>query len=95
MSELSIHQLNYDVGRELFNGEFPKMIKIILTVHHKDFDKNNNSDDNLEALCQRHHLQKDIPQHVKHAHETRIKKSRQYTMYELFDLKTGEKNDNR
>ena len=22
MSELSIHQLNYDVGRELFNGEF-------------------------------------------------------------------------
>jgi len=39
--------------------------KVILTVHHIDCDKNNNSEKNLIALCQRCHLRLDLEKHTK------------------------------
>lgn len=35
--------------------------KVIITVHHIIPDLNNNSDENLIALCQRCHLRLDLP----------------------------------
>lgn len=42
-----------------------KPVKIILTVHHIDFDKKNNERQNLIALCQRCHLRLDLGRHMK------------------------------
>lgn len=44
--------------------------KVVLTVHHIDGNKNNNSKYNLIALCQRCHLRLDLERHI----ENRIKK---------------------
>lgn len=38
-----------------------KRIKIILTIHHIDFDKNNNKHYNLILLCQRCHCKLNLP----------------------------------
>jgi 5-methylcytosine-specific restriction endonuclease McrA len=48
--------------------------RVVLTVHHIDFDKMNNSDTNLIALCQRCHLRLDLEKHMKKAAETRARK---------------------
>lgn len=40
------------------NYSYRGKTKIILTVHHKDLDVNNNSYLNLIALCQKCHLNK-------------------------------------
>ena len=40
-------------------------IKIILTVHHIDGDKKNNSEQNLISCCQKCHLRLDIGKHMK------------------------------
>jgi hypothetical protein len=45
--------------------------KIILTVHHIDGNKQNNSPLNLLALCQRCHLRLDL---AKHIHNRRMKR---------------------
>jgi hypothetical protein len=42
-----------------------KIIKIILTVHHIDSDKKNNTKQNLIALCQKCHLRLDLHKHMK------------------------------
>lgn len=39
-------------------------IKIVLTVHHIDGNKDNNNKLNLMALCQRCHLKLDMQKHV-------------------------------
>lgn len=39
--------------------------KVILTVHHIDYDKKNNTGYNLLALCQRCHNKLDMPFRVK------------------------------
>jgi 5-methylcytosine-specific restriction endonuclease McrA len=39
--------------------------KVVLTVHHIDRDKKNNSRQNLIALCQRCHLRLDLEYHHK------------------------------
>jgi len=57
--------------------ENPKLTKVILTVHHIDFDKSNNREDNLIALCNRCHLIADIHLHVANARRTRLTKKRQ------------------
>ena len=38
--------------------------KVILTISHFDHDKDNNSDNNLNALCQKCHLGHDLPRHI-------------------------------
>lgn len=38
---------------------------VVLTVHHIDFDKTNNTRVNLIALCQRCHLRLDLGLHLK------------------------------
>lgn len=56
--ENSIHHLNSDMGEMLF-GEFPDMIKIVLTIAHLDHNPTNNDPANLRALCQRCHNRHD------------------------------------
>lgn len=57
--EADIHYLNSDRGWELF-GEWPKIIKIILTVAHIDNpDPMDCRPENLQALCQKCHINHD------------------------------------
>lgn len=44
---------------------------IVLTVAHLDHQPENNADDNLLALCQRHHLAYDAEHHKVTAYRTR------------------------
>lgn len=71
--ELDIHRMNSDCGYDLFGLEFPKIIRIVLTIAHVDDpDPMNCDDDNLAALCQRCHLNHDRPHHtVKRRHNNR------------------------
>lgn len=80
-SESSIENMNSTEGLRLF-GEFPKLVKIILTVAHlgaplsdgQPGDKHNKMDcrpENLAALCQRCHLNYDRDEHVLNAAITR------------------------
>jgi hypothetical protein len=46
-------------------GDLLKKVKIVLTVHHIDGDKENNSKHNLIALCQKCHLRLDLGRHMK------------------------------
>jgi len=39
--------------------------KVVLTVHHIDSDKSNNSEINLISLCQRCHLRLDLEKHIR------------------------------
>lgn len=45
---------------------FPKLTMIVLTIAHLDHDKENHqvADDRLMALCQKCHLQYDLPRHI-------------------------------
>jgi 5-methylcytosine-specific restriction endonuclease McrA len=55
-----IHSLNSDVGYSLFNGEFPEIIRIVLTIAHiENPDPMDCREENLKALCQRCHLRHD------------------------------------
>jgi hypothetical protein len=47
--------------------------KIILTVHHIDGNKKNNSEQNLISLCQRCHLRLDIEKHMRNRAMSRKK----------------------
>ena len=40
------------------------LTKIVLTVHHIDGDKSNNTKQNLIALCQKDHLRLDLQKHM-------------------------------
>ena len=42
-----------------------RVIKIVLTVHHIDYDVNNNKTYNLLALCQRCHNKLDMPLRIR------------------------------
>lgn len=52
-----------------WNGDPP--IVIVLTVAHLDHQPENCADDNLRALCQRHHLAHDHQHHLASAQATR------------------------
>lgn len=71
--EDDIHAMNSDVGYDLFGGEFPKMIRIVLTCHHPDRDKAN-PNARLEVLCQRCHLNADRAHHIAKRAATRRQK---------------------
>jgi hypothetical protein len=82
--EDSIHSLNAGVGDDLF-GDFPNMIKIVLTVHHIGMPKPDGSpgspddkmdcrDENLICLCQGCHLNADRPHHLRKRREKRLRR---------------------
>lgn len=73
-NEHDIDTLNSDVGYYLFNGEYPKIVKIILTVAHLDHDIENNALDNLKALCQRCHFAHDREDNAKKRKESAQRK---------------------
>jgi len=56
--------------------------KVVLTVHHINFDKMDNSKYNLIALCQRCHLRLDLARHIANRARTRMEKSGQIEMKE-------------
>ena len=68
-----IDSMNSSVGEQLF-GDFPKIIKIVLTVAHLDHDPTNCDPNNLRALCQKCHLSYDAEHHRKNSAETRERK---------------------
>lgn len=57
--------------RILLTGEKP--VKIILTVHHIDGDKQNSKKQNLIALCQRCHLRLDLLKHMRNRKRSHTK----------------------
>ena len=52
-------------------------IKVVLTVAHLDQDPSNSARENLEAMCQLHHLRHDARQHAESAALTRARKRRE------------------
>lgn len=52
-------------------GDYLRIIRIVLTVAHLDHTPENCADENLKALCQRCHLTYDAKHHAKNAAETR------------------------
>lgn len=48
-----------------------KIIKVVLTVHHIDGDKENTSKQNLIALCQKDHLRLDLAKHMMNRTKTK------------------------
>lgn len=86
--ENAIHHMNSDCGRELF-GEFPDMIRIVLTVAHMDHNTANNEDGNLKALCQKCHLSYDAKHHAKNAAKTRERKRQERGIVPLFNLEAA------
>lgn len=66
------------VAAELDHGrseEGPKPIVIVLTIAHLDHQPENCADDNLRAMCQRHHLAHDHDHHRANAQATRRAKA--------------------
>lgn len=59
-----------------------KITKTVLTIAHLDHDPTNNSDDNLRALCQWHHLTYDAAHHAMSSKETRRKKRGQRLLFD-------------
>lgn len=47
--------------------------KVVLTVHHIDGNKQNNSKINLIALCQRCHLRLDLAKHISNRKNNKLK----------------------
>lgn len=74
--EDDIEGMNAGVGDHLF-GDYPKIIRIVLTAAHLDHDQSNGERSNVAALCQRCHLNHDRPQHLANAAVTRTRKRRE------------------
>lgn len=51
-----------------------RLVRIVLTIAHLDHTPENNTDDNLRALCQRCHLAHDSAEHLRNARLTRLDK---------------------
>lgn len=63
-------ELHFERGEEE-----PRPIVIVLTIAHLDHDPTNCADENLRALCQRHHLAHDHAHHLANAQATRRAKA--------------------
>ena len=57
--------------------------KVILTVAHMNDDKMDISEDNLFALCQRCHLQYDLPKHIRNRRENAQRKAGLVSMFTI------------
>lgn len=78
----AIDHMNSDVGYGLF-GDYPKIIRIVLTVAHIDHDKANNDPSNLAALCQRCHLNHDRLHHAETRRRKRAAQSGQLSLVQV------------
>lgn len=58
---------------KLLKYEDHRKVKIVLTVHHIDGNKKNNSRHNLLALCQRCHLKLDMGKHINNRRKNKSK----------------------
>jgi hypothetical protein len=60
-----------------------KSTKVVLTIAHLDHDKSNEnvSDDRLKALCQKCHLQYDMPRHIQNRKNNLDKKRNQNSLF--------------
>lgn len=66
-----IAYMNSTEGDLLFDGQYPKIIRIVLTVAHLNHDVADNDMGNLRALCQKCHLSHDAKHHARNAARTR------------------------
>lgn len=69
--ECAIDFMNSGEGMSLFGVDYPKIIRIVLTVAHLNHDEADCSDENLKCLCQLHHLRHDAQHHASSAAVTR------------------------
>lgn len=69
LTEDELNKIGDDIGTSCCSDK-RKNAKYILTVHHKDRDPTNNSDDNLIALCAPCHLRKEAKARKKERHIT-------------------------
>lgn len=60
-----------------------RVLKIVLTVAHKDHDEGNSDPANLAHLCQRHHLRLDAKHHARNAARTRRAKGGQLDLEDM------------
>lgn len=67
-----IHGMNSSDGESLF-GDFPNMVRIVLTVAHLCHETLCYDPTHLRALCARCHLNWDRPRNLEKARETRRK----------------------
>jgi 5-methylcytosine-specific restriction endonuclease McrA len=72
--EAAMHRMNSTEGFMLWPEGFPRVIRIVLTVHHMDGNPDSHDESRLQALCQRCHLQADGKLRAAHARVTRIEK---------------------
>ncbi len=69
-----IDSMNFEIRYDLFDNDYPKIVKIVLTVMHwPDHDPMNCSDENLKAACQKCHNRMDNPMRRKNAKRTKLK----------------------
>lgn len=77
--ESEIDSMKHDCGEHYF-GEYPKIIRIVLTTAHigeTKHDKMDCRDEVLLALCQKCHLNEDREEHAANAHLTHLRKRRE------------------
>lgn len=61
-----------EIPEEYWDDTDRPYVKVVLTVHHKDFNPSNCADENLACLCQRCHFIADIPLHKANSRSTRL-----------------------
>ncbi len=74
------HEVTGTGEAELLEGT--RTVKIVLTVHHPNYDKGS-PDAELVALCQKCHLNADLSHHMAKAAETRRRKRRERGQAEM------------
>lgn len=73
----------YPSGEWIRMSEIPeeyvlsRPVRIVLTTAHLNHDTTDNSDENLAALCQLHHLRHDAKHHAANAKATRQRKAQE------------------
>lgn len=98
-----IDNMKSDIGYSLWWGGYPKLIKIVLTIAHlgvdypdgRKGDKTNKMDvrpENLQALCQKCHLNLDIDEHAENRKKTYAKR-RDEKIVDLGQLKLFSEKD--
>lgn len=69
-----LYSRKYSYSKKTLQSPFAPPTKVILTIAHLNPPVENCAMDNLKALCQKCHLQLDMPIHLKNRKETLLKK---------------------